>query len=441
MNFKKSVFSALCAVTLALNTAPAIAAPVYSVAQGDKAILLPPGSPSGSKCTVGFSTQGRSYVSAHCGKDGYGVYLQLPNGYTTGRVGTFHRSPAAVVENGAANFNDWGVIKWDDSVYVGPNRYSGDPLIDPDTVQSGETVCVYGDTTRRINCGPFVGNLGKTFFVDHTQTNPGDSGGPMWVPGRGLVGLISGPDMASMQSWNDSWSVNVTRGAYPGVNDRGHNADQRVSLFSTWVHQGFVPKTTTPQPQPETTSIVPSTEPLPADTPTPVVTETPLTSPTPARPVEPSTFPRETELTTPQSTNETATETPTPAWEPTPLMTFRPGGDNHIRITLEPEAPSNEPAPRLDPVMDEYEFGSILKKKKAKAVTEVEPATPTVSPAAPAAEQPATEQPVAQLAPTHTYVPPTNGRGLTTPAIIGINLGTGGLFGAIWAFLQRIFSR
>ena len=326
-------------------------------------------------------------------------------------------------------------------VYVGPNRYSGDSLIDPDTVQSGETVCVYGDTTRRINCGPFVGNLGKTFFVDHTQTNPGDSGGPMWVPGRGLVGLISGPDMASIQSWNDSWSVNVTRGAYPGVNDRGHNADQRVSLFSTWVHQGFVPKTTTPQPQPETTSIVPSTEPLPADTPTPVVTETPLTSPTPARPVEPSTFPRETELTTPQSTNETATETPTPAWEPTPLMTFRPGGDNHIRITLEPEAPSNKPAPRLDPVMDEYEFGSILKKKKAKAVTEVEPATPTVSPAAPAAEQPATEQPVAQLAPTHTYVPPTNGRGLTTPAIIGINLGTGGLFGAIWAFLQRIFSR
>lgn len=170
------------AVGLIAGATPAIAQPYYSVTQGDKAILLPRGSNSGSKCTGGYNGSGFSYVSAHCGKDGYAVHLELASGYTSPRVGTFHRSPAASVENGAANFNDWGVIEWDNTVNIGPNRYSGDDLVDPDMVTSGETACIYRDTTKKIFCGPFVGNLGKTFFLDRVTTNPGDSGGPCGSP-------------------------------------------------------------------------------------------------------------------------------------------------------------------------------------------------------------------------------------------------------------------
>lgn len=425
MIFKKILVATAMAVGLIAGATPAIAQPYYSVTQGDKAILLPPGSNSGSKCTVGYNGNGFSYVSAHCGKDGYAVHLELASGYTSPRVGTFHRSPAASVENGAANFNDWGLIEWDNTVNIGPNRYSGDSLIDPDTVTSGETACIYGDTTTKIFCGPFVGNLGKTFFLDRVTTNPGDSGGPMWIPGRGLIGLISGPDMASMQSWNDSWSVNLTRGAHPGVNDAGHNAEQRVQMFSTWVHQGFVPKAPPVAPQPSTSEPAPATTTV--EQPAPVEPKTEPLQPVPSTPEHPAPTP------TTIAPEPTPTH-PSDTWTPEPLMTFRPGEDAHIRITIGPY--SNDPGTtRLDPVMDEYVDGSLLKKKKAKAVSEVEPAdinTPSI-PARPS-------RPVTPSNPHRGYIlrPAYDGRGLTTPEIIGITLGNGDFFSPIWSYIRHI---
>ena len=339
MILKKVCVATVVAVALCAGSVPAMAQSAYSVSQGDKAIILPPGNTSGSKCTVGYNGSDFSYIAAHCGKDGYAVHLELPGGYTSPRVGTFYRSPAAMVDNGAANFNDWGVIRWEPSVNVGPNSYSGDVLVDPSTVTSGDTACDYGDTTRRISCGPFVGNLGKTFFVDEVVSNPGDSGGPMWIPGRGLVGIISGPDKASMQSWNGSWSVNVLRGAHPGVNDAGHFADQRVTMFSTWVRDGFVPK------DEEDSPVVPS-------------------------PQTPSTVP---EVPTPEPVEPTpAPERPGDPWDSLSLGTARPGEDLNFEITFGPDFDSPS-VRRLDPIMDEYEAGPFFKKRKAKAVSEVEP--------------------------------------------------------------------
>lgn len=437
---KKTLAAATIVVGLITGATPAFAQPYYSVSQGDKAIVLPPGSNNGSKCTVGYNGNGFSYVSAHCGKDGYAVHLQLPSGYTSPRVGTFHRSPAASVDNGAANFNDWGVIEWDRSVTIGPNRYSGDALIDPDTVTSGDTACVYGDTTRKISCGPFVGNLGKTFFVDNVTTNPGDSGGPMWIPGRGLVGLISGPDMASMQSWNDSWSVNVTRGAHPGINDSGHTADQRIQMFSTWVHNGFVPRAT---PVVSTTTPEPTLAPTSVSQPAPVEpTREPL-QPATTTAIQPQPHPTTVEPT-PQPTTEwptpSTTTRPSDPWTPEPLMTFHPGEDAHLRLTIGPDYDTLG-VTRLDPIMDEYVDNSLLKKKKAKAVSEVEPAdlsapSNSVTPA----EPPRTTLP---STPGRGYVSrmPDDGRGLTTPEIIGIALGNGDFFGSIWSYIRHIFWR
>ncbi|WP_342319530.1 trypsin-like serine protease [Corynebacterium mayonis] len=145
-------------------------------------------------CTIGFNEAGRqrSFTAAHCGEEGARVHLlDLNTGTQSGAVGTFFRSKVYDEHLG----NDWAAIQWDNGVRIAPNYFSGDAWVNPGSIRPGERVCYYGQITNRRTseptCGTFEGAVGNTYFVDARLTQPGDSGGPMWVPGRGFVGVVS----------------------------------------------------------------------------------------------------------------------------------------------------------------------------------------------------------------------------------------------------------
>lgn len=164
--------------------APAAQAQVGTVSQGTSVLVRGTGI-----CTVGYNDYAnrRSFVAAHCGQEGARVELLGPR---TGAVGTFYRSKAY---DGQLS-NDWAAIQWDAGVQMGPNRISGNAWVHPNDIRLGETVCYYGRTSHAgggQTCGAFAGSADNTFFVDAALTRPGDSGGPVWVPGRGFVGVVS----------------------------------------------------------------------------------------------------------------------------------------------------------------------------------------------------------------------------------------------------------
>ncbi|OAA16600.1 hypothetical protein CAFEA_08375 [Corynebacterium afermentans subsp. afermentans] len=154
-------------------------------------------------CTIGFNDpeQRRSYTAGHCADNGdYGwqtgslVYLADSKGREMSTpAGMIY--PAAAYY-GASNANDWAVIYWFNGVEVGANPYGGEyvPIQD---LEPGETLCYHGYAshggTTEASCGPFVGMIEKTIYFDAPgMPDYGDSGGPVYAPGRGLVGVMSG---------------------------------------------------------------------------------------------------------------------------------------------------------------------------------------------------------------------------------------------------------
>lgn len=154
-------------------------------------------------CTIGYNDpeQRRSYTAGHCADNGdYGwqtgslVYLADSKGREMSTpAGMIY--PAAAYY-GASNANDWAVIYWFNGVEVGVNPYGGEyvPIQD---LEPGETLCYHGYAshggTTEASCGPFVGMIEKTIYFDAPgMPDYGDSGGPVYAPGRGLVGVMSG---------------------------------------------------------------------------------------------------------------------------------------------------------------------------------------------------------------------------------------------------------
>lgn len=147
-------------------------------------------------CTLGYNdhTKGVSYTAAHCGNDGDPVYLVDPttnNVIGSTSVGTFHPSE----QYSQIPYNDWATITWNSDVTLGENIYSGDTILAQGDVVDGDEVCVHGETshagTHDTSCGIFAGWSEEAFAMHIDRGRPGDSGGPVWVPGRGLVGVMS----------------------------------------------------------------------------------------------------------------------------------------------------------------------------------------------------------------------------------------------------------
>ena len=154
-------------------------------------------------CTIGYNDpeQRRSYTAGHCADNGdYGwqtgslVYLADSKGREMSTpAGMIY--PAAAYY-GASNANDWAVIYWFNGVEVEVNPFGGEYL-PIDELEPGETLCYHGYAshggTTEASCGPFVGMIEKTIYFDAPgMPDYGDSGGPVYAPGRGLVGVMSG---------------------------------------------------------------------------------------------------------------------------------------------------------------------------------------------------------------------------------------------------------
>lgn len=190
-------------------------------------------------CTIGYNdpARHRSFTAAHCGTEGARVELINPaTGARTGAAGTFYRSKAYDGRLG----NDWGAIQWDGGVGVGGNGFSGDAWVHPRDIRLGETVCYYGYASRRTNCGPFSGSADNTFFAAAPLSHPGDSGGPMWVPGRGFVGVTS-----SMWSSNPLPLLRTANFVIGVVPDDGP-AVPEARLVGVWAQNAFFPGLTGP---------------------------------------------------------------------------------------------------------------------------------------------------------------------------------------------------
>ena len=171
------------------------------VNQGDRVRIsqatAPQGITIGAKCTVGYIDHAhhRAWIASHCGDDG--ATVSNSNGK---RIGTFrwangNRYAGTRVLEGASR--DIAYIELEPEVRAGENRYSGDTVITAlDQVADGAEGCVFGQTTRRVSCGTVSNSSGFYGFTNLSRVNGaevtyGDSGGPVWVPGQGLLGVLS----------------------------------------------------------------------------------------------------------------------------------------------------------------------------------------------------------------------------------------------------------
>lgn len=169
-----------------VNDAPPAATPVVN--QGDLVDVVGKG-----RCTIAFNDRGQniSYTAGHCGAEGDRA-LVVGEGFRAS--GTFHPSSAMNEDEGTAN--DWGVIRWTDGVKLGANDITGDAVVAPSLMRSGDPVCVYGGTSKKTTCGSFAGAIGNNLYWDGPSGKPGDSGGPVWVEGKGFLSVYTGVSLA-----------------------------------------------------------------------------------------------------------------------------------------------------------------------------------------------------------------------------------------------------
>lgn len=194
--------SALAASGLVVG-AEAPAAERLVVKQGARMFVDNLGNDNLTACTIGYNDpeQRRSYTAGHCADRADKAWQTGSLVYLADSKGREMSTPAGMIYPaaayyGASNANDWAVIYWFNGVEVGANPYGGEyvPIQD---LEPGETLCYHGYAshggTTEAACGPFVGMIEKTIYFDAPgMPDYGDSGGPVYAPGRGLVGVMSG---------------------------------------------------------------------------------------------------------------------------------------------------------------------------------------------------------------------------------------------------------
>lgn len=174
-------------------TWPAPATSPVTARQGFNFFTLGGGN-SGS-CTIAYNDAERrvSYTSAHCGNEGQTVYL--PNAQNRlVPAGTIH--PSRAYDDPTAS-NDWAQIRWEPNVTVGQNTFSGDRIVPLSELTKGEKICMrgntsYGTTADGVSCGKYAGSIRSMFFFTDAGGDYGDSGGVVFAPGKGFVGIYSG---------------------------------------------------------------------------------------------------------------------------------------------------------------------------------------------------------------------------------------------------------
>lgn len=147
-------------------------------------------------CTIGHNVPGAqtSFTAAHCGIEGAQVYLTDDAGNRMATpAGKFSPSPHFETRESS---NDFGMIEWYDGVVVEDNRFGG-AAMPSSSIEYGDQVCYYGFASHSVTetpaCGIYLGNVEQSLFFDVPgRPKDGDSGGPVFVPGKGVVGVLSG---------------------------------------------------------------------------------------------------------------------------------------------------------------------------------------------------------------------------------------------------------
>lgn len=93
---------------------------------------------------------------------------------------------------------DIAVISLVRNVTLGGNLYSGDPVVPYGQLRLGARVCTFGATSQVKICGRIVAKQPEARKIYIAPDRPGltskngDSGGPVWQPGVGIVGVHGG---------------------------------------------------------------------------------------------------------------------------------------------------------------------------------------------------------------------------------------------------------
>lgn len=159
-----------------------------TISQGDKWYI----GDSYRFCTISYVTDEYAFTSGHCAEAGQDVYDVNRN-----LLGT-------IIEKSNVNpyfspEDDWAVIELDDDVKPQGNNYSGDKIIELQDVEIGDEICRYGAKTQEVLCADVVANENPKLVRNNNvvlsnsgKTRDGDSGGAVWIPGKGYIGLHMG---------------------------------------------------------------------------------------------------------------------------------------------------------------------------------------------------------------------------------------------------------
>jgi len=210
----EDTFSSLSSAALSTlypgtNHVPDTNAPATTtVNQGDAFVT-----DAGLRCTIGYvdKARGVAYTAHHCGKTGYhnSRRVFVYRGGNKVPVGTMVFAhpylpevgllpPDSLAQSPTAK-RDIAAIKFDDSVAVGSNSLSGDTRVPLNDVHVGEVACFFGSSSAKTTCGIVsIVNGGQhpehriyVALPEQTVTG-GDSGGTLFIPGRGSIGIVKG---------------------------------------------------------------------------------------------------------------------------------------------------------------------------------------------------------------------------------------------------------
>lgn len=206
--------------------APRVAGAEEVVQQGSQIVVA-----DASSCAIAYNDRAEniSYTAAHCGLTGERVRLKRADGSTTGEVGTFY--PSSKWEKGGNNTgNDWAAIRWDPGVRVGVNGRSGDAVASLSEMALGEQVCTFGVASRQVQCGTFAGSIDNNVYFDGVSGQHGDSGGPVWSPRRGFLGVYSGISVIRTKSGSEH---RLSRASVP-KNGGAVTANEEIRLIADY---------------------------------------------------------------------------------------------------------------------------------------------------------------------------------------------------------------
>lgn len=163
--------------TLPEETKPPTVA-TKTINQGDEIYTLNSVGQPAISCTLGYIGTQYALTAGHCGNEGN--YVTTNKGVRIGHIEKVDMS----------NNQDIAFIKLSDNV-TGANKYSGDYITSIGELEKDDTICFYGNTTKKVTCTPLFGLPRYGTVWSSGLAKKGDSGAAMWIEGKGLIGILS----------------------------------------------------------------------------------------------------------------------------------------------------------------------------------------------------------------------------------------------------------